>query len=33
MLKALQNDESKTQEKVKKAEAVKARSNRPDQDW
>jgi tetratricopeptide (TPR) repeat protein len=33
MLKALQNDESKTQEKVKKAEAQKARSTRPDQDW
>jgi Ca-activated chloride channel homolog len=33
MLKALQNDEAKTQEKVKKMEAQKARSTRPEQDW
>jgi Ca-activated chloride channel family protein len=33
MLKALQNDERQTQEKVKKAEAQKAKSSRPDQDW
>jgi Ca-activated chloride channel homolog len=33
MLKALQNDERQTQEKVKKAEALKAKSSRPDQDW
>jgi len=33
MLKALQNDERQTQEKVKKAEAMKAKSTRPDQDW
>jgi len=33
MLKALQNDEKDTQEKVKKAKAVKAQSNRPDKDW
>jgi Ca-activated chloride channel homolog len=33
MLKALQNDERQTQEKVKKAEAMKAKSSRPDQDW
>jgi Ca-activated chloride channel homolog len=33
MLKALQNDERQTQEKVKKAEAMKAKSTKPDQDW
>lgn len=33
MLKALQNDERQTQEKVKKAEAMKAKSSKPDQDW
>ena len=33
MLKALQNDEKQTQEKVKKAEAMKAKSTRPDKDW
>jgi tetratricopeptide (TPR) repeat protein len=33
MLKALQNDEKETQEKVKKAKAAKAKQNRPDKDW
>jgi len=33
MLKALQNDERQTQEKVKKAQAIKSQSSKPDQDW
>ncbi|MGF7139785.1 tetratricopeptide repeat protein [Roseimarinus sediminis] len=33
MLKALQNDEKETQEKVKKAEAAKAKTNQPEIDW
>jgi len=33
MLKALQNDEKDTQEKVKKAQAEKAKSSRPEIDW
>lgn len=33
MLKALENDEQKTQEKVNKAKAEKAKSSKPDIDW
>lgn len=33
MLKALQNDEKETQEKVKKAKAVKEQTNKPEKDW
>jgi Ca-activated chloride channel homolog len=33
MLKALQNDEKKTQEKVNKMKAVKAESSKTDKDW
>jgi hypothetical protein len=33
MLKALENDEQQTQEKVNKAKAEKAKTNRPENDW